>query len=52
MDPKHMAWMASVIPGARLLMCEQGSHMAMYDDQEAYFKGLIQFLLDVDAARR
>jgi proline iminopeptidase len=47
MDPKHMEWMASVLPKGRYLHCPEGSHLAMYDDQEAYFAGLIRFVTDV-----
>lgn len=52
MDPKHMAWMASEFPNGRYLYCPEGSHLAMYDDQETYFEGLIRFIRDVDAGRR
>ncbi len=48
MDPKHMEWMASQVQNGRYLHCAQGSHLAMYDDQETYFKGLIQFIKEVD----
>jgi len=51
MDPKHMAWMAAQVQHGRYLDCPNGSHMAMYDDQEAYFRGLVAFLRDVDAGR-
>ncbi|HPF70601.1 MAG TPA: proline iminopeptidase-family hydrolase [Candidatus Krumholzibacteria bacterium] len=51
MDPKHMEWMAGQFPRGRYLFCPDGSHLAMYDDQETYFKGLIGFILDVDAGR-
>jgi len=44
MDPKHMQWMAAQMPHARYLYCPNGSHMAMYDDQDCYFTGLIRFL--------
>ena len=44
MDPKHMEWMSKEIPGASFLLCANGSHMAMYDDQQTYMKGLIAFL--------
>jgi proline iminopeptidase len=44
MDPKHMEWMSKEIPGASYLYCPNGSHMAMYDDQDTYMKGLIAFL--------
>jgi proline iminopeptidase len=49
MDPAHMQWMAEEIPNARFLLCHQGSHLAMLDDEETYFSGLISFLEDVDA---
>jgi proline iminopeptidase len=48
MDPSHMEWMAGVLPLGRYLYCEKGSHMAMYDDQETYFEGLIEFIREVD----
>jgi proline iminopeptidase len=49
MDPKHMEWMAGQVQHGRFLLCRQGSHMAMYDDQQAYVDGLIHFLNEVDA---
>ncbi|MCZ6694626.1 MAG: proline iminopeptidase-family hydrolase [Bacteroidetes bacterium] len=48
MDPKHMEWMASEVQQGRYLHCPDGSHFAMYDDQQTYFQGLIQFILEVD----
>jgi proline iminopeptidase len=36
------------MPNGRYLACEAGSHMAMYDDQQTYFSGLVEFLRDVD----
>jgi proline iminopeptidase len=44
MDPKHMAWMATQLPKGQYLHCAKGSHMAMYDDQQTYMRGLIDFL--------
>ena len=49
MDPRHMEWMAGTVRRGRYLFCPNGSHMAMYDDQETYFRGLVQFVRDVDA---
>jgi proline iminopeptidase len=48
MDPKHMETMAGRIPKGRFHLCPNGSHMAMYDDQQTYFEGLIGFINDVD----
>ena len=44
MDPAHMQMMASRLPQGRYLYCPDGSHLAMYDDQQVYFAGLIGFL--------
>jgi proline iminopeptidase len=44
MDPAHMKMMASRLPAGRYLECPNGSHLAMYDDQETYFAGLADFL--------
>ena len=44
MDPKFMQKMAEILPNGTYLYCENGSHMAFYDDQQNYFKGLIAFL--------
>jgi proline iminopeptidase len=51
MDPKYMESMARSFPRGRYLDCPAGSHMAMFDDQERYFRGLIGFLSDVDGER-
>ena len=48
MDPKHMEWIASEVQNGEYLHCPNGSHLAMYDDSEIYFKGLIQFIKNVD----
>lgn len=52
MDPAHMEWMAGEFPNGSYLYCPNGSHMAMYDDQERYFEGLIDFLREVDSPGR
>ncbi len=51
MDPAHMEWMAGQVQKGRYLFCPNGSHFALYDDQEVYFRGLTQFILDVDEGR-
>jgi len=48
MNPEHMRWMAKEIPNAEYLHCPNGSHFAMYDDQQTYFAGLIDFIQGVD----
>jgi proline iminopeptidase len=43
--------MGKEIPNSRVAICENGSHLANYDDQEAYFRHLLGFWNDVDADR-
>ena len=51
MDPAHMEMIARTVAKGRYLYCPNGSHMAMYDDQQTYFGGVVAFLNDVDAGR-
>jgi proline iminopeptidase len=44
MDPAHMEWMSKQLKNGQFLLCPNGSHCAMWDDQETYMKGLIGFL--------
>jgi len=44
MDPAHMEMMAGRLPAGRYLYCPEGSHLSMYDDQQTYFAGLVEFL--------
>jgi proline iminopeptidase len=50
MDPRYMQNMARSLPNGRYLDCPNGSHMAMYDDQQIYFDGLIRFMAAIDSA--
>jgi proline iminopeptidase len=43
--------MAALLPSARMVVCERGSHLAMYDDQEAYFGALVPSLLQAGRPR-
>jgi len=51
MDPANMEMMAGKVAHGRFLLCPNGSHMALYDDQHVYMTGVIGFLKDVDAGR-
>ena len=44
-----MEWISTEVQNGRYLHCPNGSHMSLYDDQETYFKGLIEFIKDVDS---
>jgi proline iminopeptidase len=52
MDPAHMKEMAARLPAGQYLHCPAGSHLAMYDDQQTYFTGLIEFLRGLPPANR
>jgi proline iminopeptidase len=51
MDPAFMEKMAGLLKNGHYLYCPNGSHMAMYDDQKAYFDGVTKFIADVDGER-
>ena len=44
MDPQDIEKMGTLIPHATVKICENGSHLSMYDDQENYFQALFAFL--------
>jgi proline iminopeptidase len=48
MDPKYMEWMSRQVQQGNYLYCPAGSHCDMWDDQEHYFPGLIDFIRNVD----
>lgn len=51
MEPAHMKMVSEKVKHGRYLLCPQGGHMSMYDDQKTYFTGLIRFLKDVDSKK-
>jgi proline iminopeptidase len=44
MDPAYMEAMAKQLPKGEYAFMPDGSHMAMYDDQQRYFAALVGFL--------
>ena len=51
MDPKAMEELSKKVQNGTFLYCANGSHMSMYDDQNTYFQGLINFIKKVDQAK-
>jgi len=51
MNPEDIRKMGRLIPRSRVAICENGSHLAMWDDQQAYFRHLVGFLQDVEKGR-
>jgi proline iminopeptidase len=48
MEPAFMEKMSKLFPDGHYLFCPDGGHMAMYDDQATYMRGLIGFLQGLD----
>ena len=48
MDPKAMEEQSKLVQKGRYLYCPNGSHLAMYDDQEVFMDGVLDFIHDVD----
>jgi len=51
MDPNYMKWMSTQMPKGQYLYCPNGSHLAMWDDQQVYMDGVIKFIKDVDEGK-
>jgi proline iminopeptidase len=51
MDPEHMRWVSTQVKNGSFLLCPNGSHMAMWDDQRTYVSGLVRFLKAVDEGK-
>lgn len=47
MDPKAMEEQSKLVQHGRYLYCANGSHLSMWDDQQVYMNGVIQFINDV-----
>jgi proline iminopeptidase len=47
MDPEHMKWMSTQVQHGKYLYCPNGSHLAMWDDQQTFMKGVISFIKEV-----
>jgi proline iminopeptidase len=48
MDPKAMEEQSKLVQRGRYLYCPNGSHLAMWDDQKEFMKGVISFIKDVN----
>ncbi len=51
MDPKAMEEQSKLVQKGRYLFCPNGSHLAMWDDQQVFMNGVISFIQDVDAGK-
>ena len=49
MRPAEIEEMGRRIPNSRVSVCENGSHLSMWDDPDAYFAAIVDFVRDVEA---
>ena len=47
MDPEHMKWMSTQMQKGAFLYCPNGSHLAMWDDQQVFMDGVVKFIKKV-----
>ena len=48
MDPEYMRWMSTQVQNGQFLLCPNGSHMCMWDDQDVWMKGVMDFVLSLN----
>lgn len=51
MDPKAMEDQSKMVQKGRYLYCPNGSHLAMWDDQQVFMTGVIAFINDVNSGK-
>ena len=47
MNPEEMKEMSELVQQGRYLHCPNGSHLALWDDQQVFMEGVIGFVHDV-----
>jgi proline iminopeptidase len=48
MSVRDIHRMGRLMPNSRVIVCKNGSHLSMYDDQQTYFGELLKFMEDVE----
>ncbi len=51
MDPEQMKWMSTQVKHGSYLYCPNGSHLSMWDDQQVFMNGVIDFIRRTDAGK-
>jgi len=51
MDPDAMTRQAELVQRGRSLICAEGSHLALWDDEQAFFDGVTAFMADVESGQ-
>lgn len=52
MDPNYMKWMSTQVKNGQSLYCPNGSHLAMWDDQQVFMNGVVKFIKGVDEGKK
>jgi len=47
MDPEDMRKISQTVQNGKFLYCPNGSHLSMWDDQEVFMKGIVDFIKSV-----
>ena len=51
MDPKAMEEQSKMVQHGSYLYCPNGSHLAMWDDQQVFMNGVVKWIKEVDEKR-
>ncbi len=51
MDPAAMEEQSKMVQKGQYLFCPNGSHLAMWDDQQVFMNGVIKFIKEVDGEK-
>lgn len=51
MNPAEMEEMSKLVQNGRYLYCPNGSHLSMWDDQQVFMKGVIDFIKEVNEGK-
>ena len=51
MDPKAMEEQSKMVQKGQYLFCPNGSHLAMWDDQQVFMNGVIKFIKEVNGEK-
>jgi proline iminopeptidase len=52
MDPKAMEEQSKLVKNGSYLYCPNGSHLAMWDDQQVFMNGVVKWIREVDGREK
>jgi proline iminopeptidase len=51
MDPEAMKRQSDLVQDGQSLTCENGSHLCMWDDRDAFMDGIAEFVAGIESRR-